>query len=65
MKTNRTTHWIVRIRGILFGLALLGMVGIAFAFGEYVAMRFGQTTAFQAGCTPAPNVDLGDLLAAR
>ena len=64
MKTNRSAVWIVRIRGIMLSLALVGMVGIAFTFGEYVAMRFGQATAFQAGYTQAPNVNLGDLLAA-
>ena len=64
MKTNRSALWIVRIRGIMLGLALVGMVGIAFCFGESLAARFGQTTVAQTEGAPAPNVNLGDLLAA-
>jgi hypothetical protein len=64
MKTNRAAFWIVRIRSILLGLALVGMVGAAFTFGGYASARCAQETAFHTGCTPAPNVNLGDLLAA-
>ena len=63
MKTNRSALWIVRIRGIMLGLALVGMVGIAFCFGESLAVRFGQTTAPQTEGAPAPTVNLGDLMA--
>ena len=62
MKTNRAAHWIVRIRSISLGLALAGMVGVAFTFGEFAAARSAQATAFQTGCNQAPNVTLGDLL---
>jgi uncharacterized membrane protein len=64
MKTNRLALWIVRIRGIMLGLALIGMVGVAFWFGESLAARFGQTTAPQTEGAQAPNVNLGDLMAA-
>jgi hypothetical protein len=64
MKTNRSALWIVRIRGIMLSLALVGMVGVAFSLGESLALRFGQTTAFQTEDAQAPNVSVGDLLAA-
>jgi hypothetical protein len=60
MKTNRLALWIVRIRGIMLGLALVGMVGAAFGLGESLAAWVGQTTASQTEGTPAPNVNLGD-----
>ena len=53
----------VRIRGVMLGLALLGMVGAAFGLGASLAARFGQTTAAQTETAPVPNVNLGDLLA--
>jgi hypothetical protein len=64
MKTNRSALWIVRIRGIMLSLALVGMVGVAFGFGESLAARFGQTSASHSAGAPAPNVNLGDLIAA-
>lgn len=64
MKTNRSAIWIVRIRGIMVGLALVGMVGVAFGLGESLAVRFGQTTAAQTEGAQAPNVNIGDLMAA-
>jgi hypothetical protein len=62
MKTNRAAHWIVRIKGAFLGLALVGMAGVAFTFGEFAAARSAQATAFQTGCDQAPNISLGDLL---
>jgi hypothetical protein len=41
------------------------MVGLAFCFGESLAVRFGQTTARQTEGAQAPNVNLGDLMAVR
>jgi len=61
MKTNRSALWIARIRGIMLGLALAGMVGAAFCLGESLAARFGQTTPLQTEEAPTPNVNLGDL----
>lgn len=49
----------------MLGLALVGMVGLAFCFGESLAVRFGQTTARQTEGAQAPNVNLGDLMAVR
>ncbi len=64
MKTKRSARWLVRIRGIMLGLALVGMVGGAFWFSEYLAKRVGQVTAAQSDTPPVPNVSLGDLMAA-
>jgi flagellar basal body-associated protein FliL len=64
MKTNRSALWMVRIRGITLVLTLVGMVGVAFWLGESLAARFGQTTAPQTEGEQAPNVSLGDLIAA-
>ena len=48
----------------MLSLALVGMVGVAFSLGESLALRFGQTKAFQTEDAQAPNVSVGDLLAA-
>jgi hypothetical protein len=64
MKMNRSAVWLVRIRGIMLSLALVGIAGIVFCFGESLAMRFGQTTTFLTGGAQVPNVNAGDLLAA-
>ncbi len=45
-------------------LALMGIAGVAFTFGESLAVRFGQTAAFQDQAIQPPNVSLGELLAA-
>ena len=63
MKTNRSAVWIVKIRGIMLSVALVGIAGVAFCFGESLVVRFGQTTAFQTETAQAPNANLGDLLA--
>jgi len=62
MKTNRTAHWIVRIRSILLGVALVGLVGVACRFGKFAAVRSAQATALHTGCSQAPNLSLGDIL---
>ena len=64
MKTNRSALWIVRIRGIMLGLALIGMVGVAFGLGESLAARFGQTAAHQTDSPAAPSVSTSDLMPA-
>ena len=64
MKTNFVVRGLVRIRSIMIGLVLVGMVGGAFWLGESLAARFGQTTTRQTEGAQAPNVNLGDLMAA-
>ncbi|MGO8929183.1 MAG: hypothetical protein ACLQU3_20140 [Limisphaerales bacterium] len=64
MKTNRSARRLVRIRGIMLGLALVGMVGVAFWLGESLAARIGQSTAHQTDSPAAPNFSISDLMAA-
>ena len=64
MKTNSSARRFARIRGIVIGLVLVGMVGVAFSLGETLAARFGQATAPHTEGPPAPNVNLADLMAA-
>jgi len=64
MKTNRSALWIVRIRGVMLSLALIGMVGAAFWSGESLASRFGQATACRSNSPQAPSVDISDLMQA-
>ena len=64
MKTNPSARRILKIRGIVMCLALVGMVGIAFWLGQTLATRVGQTTPPQTEGPQAPNSSLADLLAA-
>jgi hypothetical protein len=64
MKTNRLAVWVVRIRGIVLGLALVGMASIAFSFGESLACRFGQLNACPSAATQVPALGISDLMAA-
>lgn len=63
MKTNRSARWLVRIRGIMICLALVGMAGVAFRFGEFLSMRVAQPTAPQTQGPQAPNVNFANLIA--
>ncbi len=64
MKTNRSARWIVRIRGIVICLALVGLMGVSFAVGESLAARVGHTAAPQGEVPQAPNGSFADLVAA-
>jgi hypothetical protein len=64
MKTNRSARWIVRIRGLMICLALVGMVGVAFWSGKSLAARVGPTTSPQTECLQIPKGSLADLIAA-
>ena len=64
MKTNRSARRIVRIRGIVMCLALVGMVGISFWSGASLAARVGQATARQIDSPATLNVSISDLMAA-
>ena len=63
MKTYRSAHRIVRIRGFALCLALVGMVGGAFCLGKSLAARVGQTTVPQTEGPQAPSASLADLIA--
>ncbi len=64
MKTNSFARRILKIRGIVLALAIVGMVGVEFGLGESLAARFGHTTARQTDNPQAPNVSIGDAVAA-
>ena len=64
MKTNRSARWLLKIRGIVICLALVGMVGVAFWSGEAVAARFAQVCVAQSEFPPLPHASLADLMAA-
>ena len=64
MKTNHSARRLVRIRVVLFCLALAAIAGGEFRIGESVAALFGQVTSRQAEFPQAPNVSLADLMAA-
>ncbi|MBE0540831.1 MAG: hypothetical protein IH623_05540 [Verrucomicrobia bacterium] len=59
MKTNPFGRAILKIRIILFGLAVVGMTGVGFSLGEALTVRLGQTTTPQ-----SPNGSLADVMAA-
>jgi hypothetical protein len=64
MKTNSFARGILKIRGIVLGLAIVGMVGVEFGLGESLAARFGRYTAAQTQAPQASNLSIGDLMAA-
>ena len=64
MKTNPIARRILKIRVILFCLAVVGMAGLGFSLGESLTLRLGQTTALRTAGPQAPNVSLADAMAA-
>ena len=64
MKTNRIARRILKIRVILFCLAVVATAGLGFSLGESLTVRFGQTTALVTASPQAPNVSLADAMAA-
>ena len=63
MKTTPARRFLL-IRRYVLCLTLIGMVAGAFGFGNALAQRFGRTTAPESASGYAPNLDLGQLLAA-
>ena len=63
MKTNPIARSILRIRVIVFCLAIVGLVGFEFCACESLAARYAQYTAAQTGCAQGPSMGLGDLMA--
>ena len=64
MKTNSFARSILKVRGIMLGLAIFGMVAAELGLGESFATRLGQTTARQSECPQVPSLSFGDLMAA-
>jgi len=66
MKTQREEIWTKRIEGLLFSLAMIGLLAVALSLGQWLAMRCGSVPTCQSDYPQAPRVDLSDLmLAAR
>jgi len=64
MKTKPSVRRVMRNRMILLCLALAVLVVVEFALGQTLVTRVGQLTAVQTGEVQAPNLSLGDALAA-
>jgi hypothetical protein len=64
MKTNPIASSILRIRVIVFCLAVVGMAGVGFSLGESLTVRYGVNSTSQTGGPQAPNLNLADAMAA-
>jgi hypothetical protein len=64
MKTNPAARKLVRIRFIILGTVMAALVGLAGYEGASLAARLGQIPQYVTASPAAPNVDLGDLMAA-
>ena len=64
MKTNSFARGILKIRVIALCLASVGLAVVEVGIGESVAARYGQYTATQNQAPQAPNLSIGDLMAA-
>jgi hypothetical protein len=64
MKTNPIARGILRIRVIVFCLAIVGMAVIGFNLGESLTVQYGLNSTSQVGYPQAPNVSLADAMAA-
>ena len=64
MKTNSFARGILKIRVIVFGLAVVGMAVIGFSLGGSLTVRYGLNSTSQVGGPQAPNVSLADAMGA-
>ncbi len=64
MKINPYACGILRIRVVVFFLAVVGMTGLGFSFGESLTVCSGQSTAIQSQVPTAPTVDMSYLVSA-
>ncbi len=64
MKTNSSARSLLRIRAVVFALAIIGLVGVEVGLGASLAARFGQSTAAQTEASQAPSLGVGDFAAA-
>jgi hypothetical protein len=64
MKTNSFARGILKIRVIVLCLAIVGLALAEVGLGESLVARYGQYTAAQTQASQAPNLSLGDLMAA-
>jgi len=63
MKTNPFARSILKIRFIVFCVAVLGMAGAGWGLGQTLTVRYGQATAVRTGSVQVPNVSIGDAMA--
>jgi len=63
MKTNPHARGILKIRVIVFCLAVVGMVGIGLSLGESLTVRYGLNSTSQVGGPQTPNVSLAEAMA--
>jgi hypothetical protein len=64
MKTNSFARGILKIRVIVFCLAVAGMAGAGSSLGGFLTVRSGQSTAVRTAEPQAPNGSIGDAIAA-
>jgi hypothetical protein len=64
MKTNPFARGILRIRAIVLCLAIVGLAVAEVVVGSSLGARYGQYTTVQTHAPQAPNLSLGDLMAA-
>ncbi len=64
MKTHPFARSLLRIRAVVFALAMVGLVGVEVGLGPSLAARFGQSTAAQTEAPQAPSLGVGDFMAA-
>jgi hypothetical protein len=62
MKTNPIARDILKIRVILFCLAVVGMAGIGSSLGDSLTVRYGLNSTSQIGGPQAPNVSLAEAM---
>jgi hypothetical protein len=62
MKTNPIARGILKIRVIVFCLAVVGMAGIGFSLGESLTVQYGLNSTSQIGGPQTPNVSLAEAM---
>lgn len=64
MKTSHSIRRAIRNRNIVLCVMLAAVVVLEFLVGEALAVHVGRVTAVYTDAVPAPNLSLGDALAA-
>jgi hypothetical protein len=62
MKTNPIARVILKIRVIVFCLAVVGMAVIGFSLGDSLTVQHGLNSTSQVGVPQAPNVSLAEAM---
>jgi len=64
MKTNPHARGILKIRVIVFCLAVVATACVGFSLGESLTVRYGMDSTAHAGGPQAPNVSLAEAMSA-